>query len=200
MKDWKTFTDEELVLQGQQGNHQAMDEVINRYKSSVRKTANTLFLAGADYDDLVQEGMIGLYQAFRDYSPERQASFKTYANICISGHIHKAIEAAGRYKHLPLNKYVSIFSEVHEGEGDTLESQLEMLAEADPQNLYIDKENVQGLIRRIKGILSPLEWEVFIRYIDGESCRQIGEELGKNEKAIGNARDRIRSKITKEIS
>jgi len=198
MKDWALLTDEELVLEGQQGNHQAMDEVISRYKSFVRKKANTLFLAGADYDDLVQEGMIGLFQAFRDYVPERQASFRTFAGICISGQMNKAIEAAGRNKHIPKNKYVSLFTET--GEGDTLESQLEMMEETDPANLYIDKENVQRLMKRIEGILSPLEWEVFIRYIDGESCRQIATVLEKDEKAVTNARDRIRSKITKEIA
>ena len=202
MKDWETYNDEELVLMGQQGNHQAMDEVIERYKSVVRKKANTLFLAGADSEDLIQEGMIGLYQAYRDYTPEKKASFKTFANICISGQMNKAVEAAGRNKHIPLNKYVSLFSETdtEEGDGEMLESQLLTEGIDDPQDLYIDKENVQRLIERIKRILSPLEWEVFIRYIDGASCRQIGEELGKNEKAIGNARDRIRSKITKEIS
>lgn len=202
MKDWENYTDEELVLMGQQGDHQAMDEVINRYKSIVRKKANTYFLAGADSDDLVQEGMIGLYQAYRDYVPEKKAAFKTFANICISGQMNKAVEAAGRNKHIPLNKYVSLFSETEteEGEGEVLESRLKAAGIDDPADLYIDKENVQRLIERIRDILSPLEWEVFIRYIEGASCRQIGEELGKNEKAIGNARDRIRSKITKEIS
>ncbi len=200
MKDWTHYTDEELVLMGQQGEHQAMDEVINRYKSVVRKKANTLFLAGADSDDLVQEGMIGLYQAYRDFSPEKKASFKTFAGICISGQMNKAIEAAGRNKHMPLNKYVSLFAEPEEGEEESLESRLETERSDDPENLYIDQENVRGLVERIHKILSPLEWEVFIRFVDGASCRQIGEELGKNEKAIGNARDRIRTKIMREIS
>lgn len=200
MKDWTHYTDEELVLMGQQGEHQAMDEVINRYKSVVRKKANTLFLAGADSDDLVQEGMIGLYQAYRDFSPEKKASFKTFAGICISGQMNKAIEAAGRNKHLPLNKYVSIFAETEEGEEESLESRLETERQDDPAELFIDQENVRRLVDRIRKILSPLEWEVFVRYVDGESCRQIGEELGKTEKSIGNARDRIRSKIMKEIS
>lgn len=200
MKDWTQYTDEELVLMGQQGEHQAMDEVINRYKSIVRKKANTLFLAGADSDDLVQEGMIGLYQAYRDYSPEKKASFRTYAGICISGQMNKAIEAAGRNKHMPLNKYVSLFAETEEGDDENLESRLGAEQSDNPEHLYIDKENVEGLVERIRTILSPLEWEVFVRYVDGASCSQIGEELGKNEKSIGNARDRIRSKIMKEIS
>ncbi len=200
MKDWTHYTDEELVLMGQQGEHQAMDEVINRYKSVVRKKANTLFLAGADSDDLVQEGMIGLYQAYRDFSPEKKASFKTFAGICISGQMNKAIEAAGRNKHMPLNKYVSLFAEPEEGEEESLVSRLETERSDDPENLYIDQENVRGLVEKIRKILSPLEWDVFIRYVDGATCRQIGEELGKNEKAIGNARDRIRTKIMREIS
>lgn len=198
MKDWERFTDEELVLKGQLGDHEAMDEIINRYKNVVRKTANKYFLAGADSDDLVQEGMIGLYQAYRDYTPERKASFKTFANICIAGQMKKAVEAAGRNKHMPLNKYVSFFAESDEGEN--VDKQWESSGSDDPAELYIDKENVQGLLERIRQILSPLEWEVFIRYIDGASCAQIGEKLQKNEKAIGNARDRIRNKIMKEIS
>ena len=200
MRDFTSYTDEQLVLMGQQGDHLAMDEVINRYKSIVRKKANTYFLAGADSDDLVQEGMIGLYQAYRDYTPEKKASFKTFANICIAGQMNKAVEAAGRNKHTPLNKYVSLFSETEDGEGEILEGRLESESVDDPEDIYIDKENVQGLLERIHQILSPLEWEVFVRYINGASCRRIGEELGKNEKAIGNARDRIRNKITKEIS
>ncbi len=200
MKDFSTYTDEQLVLLGREGNHQAMDEVINRYKSIVRKKANTLFLAGADSDDLLQEGMIGLYQAYRDFDPEKKAAFKTFAGICISGQMHKAIEAAGRDKHLPLNKYVSLFSEEAEGSEENMAARFDAENGNDPEELYIDRENVKALVERIKKILSPLEWEVFFRYVNGLTIRQIAEELGKNEKAIGNARDRIRTKITKEIN
>ena len=200
MKDFSTYTDEQLVLLGREGNHQAMDEVINRYKSIVRKKANTLFLAGADSDDLLQEGMIGLYQAYRDFDPEKKAAFKTFAGICISGQMHKAIEAAGRDKHLPLNKYVSLFSEEAEGSEENMAARFDAENGNDPEELYIDRENVKVLVERIKNILSPLEWEVFFCYVNGLTIRQIAEELGKNEKAIGNARDRIRTKITKEIN
>lgn len=189
-------SDEQLVALSQRGNSQATNELLERYKPMVRKKSNTMFLMGADSEDLIQEGMIGLFLALREYNPEKEASFKTFANICISGQMHHAIDAASRDKHKPLNGAVSLDVEQHDGEGDTLESILYDLGEKDPENLYIDHENVVRLMNAIKDNLSKLEWSVFERYIEGASYKSIAKELGKSEKSIDNALNRIKNKTS----
>ena len=190
----KKMQDDELVLLSQQGDHEATNELLERYKPMVRKKSNTLFLMGADAEDLIQEGMIGLFLALREYDAAREASFKTYANICVAGQMHHAIAAAAREKHKPLNGAMSLDMEQHEGEGDTLESLLIDIEENEPENLYIDQENVTDLMSRIHHALSPLEWQVFCNYIRGENYRDIARSLDKSEKSIDNALNRIKKK------
>lgn len=186
------MADDELVLLSQQGDHEATNELLERYKPMVRKKSNTLFLMGADAEDLIQEGMIGLFLALREYRPSREASFKTYANICVAGQMHHAIAAAAREKHKPLNKAVSLDTE--NDEGNTLENLLIDIEEKDPENLYIDQENVTDLMSRIHHSLSVLEWKVFCMYIHGDNYRVIAQKLDKSEKSIDNALNRIKSK------
>lgn len=192
----KQRSDELLVVKSQQGDNQATNELLERYKPMVRKKSNTMFLMGADSEDLIQEGMIGLFLALREYDPKREASFKTFANICVSGQMHRAIEAASRDKHKPLNAAVSLDVEQHDGDGDTLESILYDMGARDPENLYIDHESVEHLMNDIKGLLSKLEWAVFERYIEGESYKTIARSLGKSEKSIDNALNRIKNKTS----
>lgn len=188
------LSDNELVLLSQQGDHEATNELLERYKPMVRRKSNTLFLMGADAEDLIQEGMIGLFLALREFDPKREASFKTFANICVSGQMNHAIRAALREKHKPLNGALSLDVEQHEGEGDTLESLLLDLEEKEPENLYIEQENVTDLMSRIKKALSELEWQVFCRYIHGDGYREIARALNKSEKSIDNALNRIKKK------
>lgn len=189
-------SDEELVALSQQGDHEATNVLLERYKPMVRGKANTLFLMGADAEDLIQEGMIGLFLALREYDSRREASFRTYANICVAGQMHHAITAAARDKHKPLNKALSLDAGQSDGEGDTLENLLVGMDETDPENLYIDQENVASLMARIRGVLSKLEWEVFNLYINGNNYRTIAEKLHKRDKSIDNALNRIKKKIS----
>ncbi len=189
-------SDEELVSLSQKGDHAATNELLERYKPMVRKKSNTLFLMGADGEDLIQEGMIGLFLALREYDPSREASFRTYANICVAGQMHHAIAAAARDKHKPLNAAMSLDAESYDGEGDTLESLLIDMDERDPENLYIDQENVTDLMVRIRESLSKMEWQVFCMYINGDNYRTISEKMGKSEKSIDNALSRIKAKTS----
>lgn len=188
-------SEEELVALSQQGDHEATNLLLEKYKPMVRGKANTLFLMGADAEDLIQEGMIGLFLALREYDSKREASFRTFANICVAGQMHHAITAASRDKHKPLNKALSLDVEQYGGEGDTLEEFLMGMDEKDPENLYIDQENVASLMARIRGVLSKLEWEVFTLYINGENYRSIAQKLGKSDKSVDNALNRIKKKV-----
>lgn len=188
--------DEQLVALSQNGDHQATNELLERYKPMVRRKANTLFLMGADAEDLIQEGMIGLFLALREYNPDREASFRTYANICIAGQMNHAIAAASRDKHKPLNGAVSLDVEQNDGEGNTLENLLINMDERDPENLYIDQENVTDLMGKIKNSLSELEWQVFCMYVNGDNYKNIAAKLGKSDKSIDNALNRIKNKTS----
>lgn len=189
------LSDEQLVALSQAGDSMATNEVLERYKSVVRRKANTLFLMGADSEDLIQEGMIGLFLALREYDSSKEASFKTFANICVSGQMHHAITAAARDKHKPLNAAMSLDMEQHDGQGDSLSNLILGEEMKDPEKLIIDQENVLGLMSDIREVLSKMEWQVFELYIDGFGYRKIARKLNKSEKSIDNALHRIKKKI-----
>lgn len=194
-KQMNLLQDEELVRASQKGDVEATNELLNRYKPLVRKKSNTLFLMGADTEDLIQEGMIGLFMAMRQYDESLGASFKTYANICIGGQMHHAISAASRNKHMPLNEALSLDAGGDEESGEAfLESVLSIRA-GDPERLYLDQEAVSDLMLNLKENLSPLEWQVFSRYIEGMSYKDIAKELGKSDKTIDNALHRMKQKV-----
>ncbi len=196
MTELLNLTDESLVAKSKEGDLAATNILLDRYKPLVRKKANALFLVGAEMEDLIQEGMIGLFTALKQYDEKKDASFKTYASICVNGQMHHAITAANRNKHMPLNGYVSLNEEHHEGEGDTLLNLLMDIPERDPESLIIDKENVDGLLKKIKDSLSQMEWQVFSRYISGQNYKTIAESLDKAPKSIDNALNRIKRKIS----
>ena len=191
------MTDEELVKLAQAGDSNAVNELVERYKSLVRKKSNALFLIGADKEDLIQEGMIGLFTAITTYSDDKNASFKTFANMCIAGQMNHAIEAANRFKHGPLNSYISYDIKLTEDDDEALIDVIEDIEEHEPENQYIDKENVRDMVKRIKKVLSPLEWEVFLLHINGNNYHEIAAHLNKSEKSVDNALNRIKQKITK---
>ena len=193
MKNEPKRTDEELVKSAREGDSEAADVLVANYKNLVRRKANAFFLIGGDTDDLIQEGMIGLFKAVRDYDETREASFLNFATICIDRQLRTAIERNNRKKHLPLNTYVSIDNE---GDAEPLEETLRSLQAVSPEELVIRAEDLAEIRRRASEELSPMEKEVLSLHLSGLSYMQIAETLGKNQKSVDNALQRIRKKLT----
>lgn len=197
---YKELADEELIVRYMDGDDQVVDFLMDKYKYLVRSQAGNMFLLGADHEDLLQEGMIGLFKAIRDYDPGRDASFQTFAKLCISRQIFTAVEAANRHKHAPLNSYTSLsetdgtqYKEVHQ-------RLMEMTAIESPETVMIDKENMAQLEEILTAELSTLEKQVFDLYFIGMSTREIAAILGRTEKATDNALQRMKGKLRKVFS
>ncbi|HYH28288.1 MAG TPA: RNA polymerase sporulation sigma factor SigH [Actinomycetota bacterium] len=187
-------TDEELVARYQAGEAEAAEELLERYRDFTRMKCRSYFLAGADRDDTVQEGMIGLYKAIRDYDPDRERSFKTFADLCITRQVISAIKTARRNKHTPLNSYVSISGSVGGEEDESMP--LELLGTSpDPGDLVVSREEVGAIRMAFSEVLSDFEADVLHLYVEGKSYQEIGELLGRAPKAVDNAVQRIRKKV-----
>ena len=193
-KQYEALTDEELIEKLRAGESGVMDFLLEKYKYLVRKKANAVFLLGGDTDDLVQEGMIGLFKAVRDFD-RSQGSFYYFADLCIGRQIYHAIEAASRKKHGPLNSYISLSEDASDTSGVPLESI--SWREDNPEQILIERENVEQFLEEIRSNLSPLEQKVLTDYLDGMNYRQIAEKWNKPEKSIDNALQRIKSKVQK---
>lgn len=202
MEAFANKTDEELIREMREQKNQIaleiMDFLMEKYKYLVRKRANAMFLVGGDTDDLIQEGMIGLFKAVRDYRLEENVSFFYFADLCITRQIYTAVEAAGRQKHAPLNSYVSFWTQESE-KGGFLMDVLQDEEQENPENLIIAQENYKQLVERIRGRLSRMEREVLDFYLSGMNYRQIAEKMGKSSKTIDNALQRIKNKIQQEV-
>ena len=194
VKDYDTCTDEELIARLRAGEREITDYLIDKYKSLVRTRARALYLVGGDHEDLIQEGMIGLFKAIRDYREERETSFFHFAELCITRQIYSAIEASNRKKHAPLNSYVSFYSEVSE-EGQPLAEYLESERSDNPEQRMIDQENFELFLKKVRQSLSKMECEVLDDYLSGLNYQQIAEKMKKSPKAIDNALQRIKAKI-----
>lgn len=200
MQDYKHCTDEELILRLRDGENQITDYIMDKYKNLVRSKAGSMYILGADKDDLIQEGMIGLFKAVRDFDSGRDASFFTFAELCISRQMYSAIQAADRKKHLPLNSYISLY-----GSGDEANTENEKLmgeladTGLDPETLIIDRLNVEELEKRMEQELSLFEKQVLDLYITGMGYAQIAKVLGKDEKSTDNALQRTKAKVKKMI-
>ena len=193
------LTDEELcrLAQGPEGGA-ALEFLLNRYKNFVRSRARSYFLIGADHEDIVQEGMIGLYKAVRDFRPEKLASFRAFAELCVTRQIITAIKTATRQKHIPLNSYISLNKPIFDEESDR--TLLDVISEGritNPEELLIGQEDLSTIESRIGKMLSPLEWEVLLAYLDGRSYQEIAEDLGRHVKSIDNALQRVKRKMEK---
>ncbi len=203
MKDhYELFTDEELIVHLRDGEEQITDYIMDKYKNLVRSKAGSMYILGADRDDLIQEGMIGLFKAIRDYDTGRDASFFTFADLCISRQMYTAVQAAGRQKHAPLNTYISLYagsSEKGEKEEKELIDSLISQVERNPEDMLIDKENVELLEKKIERELSTFEKQVLDLYITGMKYTQIAKVLGKDEKSTDNALQRIKSKLRNSL-
>ncbi len=192
-----TQTDEDLVVRSWSGDDEALETLLQRYRNFVRMKARSYFLVGADREDVVQEGMIGLYKAIRDYDVDREASFRGFAELCITRQIITAVKTATRNKHTPLNGYVS-FSSTPAGTSDNEPSLDEMLPGPtvnDPVNQVISSEELRSLVACLSTVLSELESHVLGLYLDGHSYTGIGEQLGCDCKTVDNALQRVKRKV-----
>lgn len=192
------ISDEEIVLKAKHGNKLAQEKIINKYEQFVKNKAKSYFLIGADKEDIYQEGMIGLYKAIRDFNPDKLTSFRGFAELCITRQIITAIKTATRQKHIPLNTYVSLNKPMYEEESDrTLLDVIEGLTVSDPEELIIGREEVKHIENEISKVLSELELEVLMSYLDGKSYQEIACDLDRQAKSIDNALQRVKKKLEK---
>ena len=190
------MTDEEIALLAQKPDGAALEYLLNKYKNFVRSRARSYFLIGADHEDIVQEGMIGLYKAIRDFKTDKLASFRAFAELCVTRQIITAIKTATRQKHIPLNSYVSLNKPIYDDEHDrTLLDVISEEIQSNPEELLISQEDLTLIEGRIGEMLSPLEKQVLLRYLDGKSYQEISDELGRHVKSIDNALQRIKRKM-----
>lgn len=205
MKDkYEKLLDEDIIKLIQSNDQDAMDFMMNRYKNLVRKKAKALFLIGGDKDDLIQEGMIGLYKAIRDYKESRDNTFYNFADLCISRQIYSAINASNRKKNIPLNTYVSLYTPAYNESNDMDEkpSLVDLMYESkssNPEELIIDKESTSMLEYELVRHLSDFEQGVLELYLEDNSYLQIADILKKDPKSIDNAIQRIRTKLNKVL-
>lgn len=192
--------DEEIIKDAKAGDALALEFLINKYKSFVRAKARTYFLIGADREDIIQEGLIGLYKAIRDFRGDKLSSFRAFAELCITRQIITAIKTATRQKHIPLNSYVSLNKPIFDEESDR--TLLDVISEesiSDPEEMIINREEFNGIEVRMSEILSGLEWEVFSLYLEGKSYQEVAEELDRHVKSIDNALQRVKRKLEKYL-
>lgn len=198
MDKYTKMSDEELISLAQNGNNQVVDYLMEKYKNFVRKKAYELFMIGGDNDDLIQEGMIGLFKAVRDYNRQKDTSFFTFADLCISRQMYTAIYASKRKKHIPLNTYISLYAGISEEENDehTLMNRVYSIHDKNPEELFIDKENEGYIEEQMQENLSTFEMQVINLYLTGMSYVRIAEILERTPKSVDNAIQRIRSKLS----
>lgn len=203
-EEYCSFSDEELMMRLRDGEDGIIDFIMNKYKNLVRSKAKSMYILGADGDDLIQEGMIGLFKAVRDFDSGRDASFATFADLCISRQMYTAVQASRRQKHIPLNTYISLYETANGNyerseEDMALVNILTLKSDQSPEEMVIDKENVEQLEKTIEKELSSLEKQVLDLYVTGMSYTQIAKVLGRDEKSTDNALQRIRTKLKKAI-
>ena len=190
---YKDVSDEQLIVWLRDGQPQVMDYLMEKYKNLVRKRANALYLIGGETQDLIQEGMIGLFKAVRDYQTDKDVSFYRFAELCINRQMYTAVEASQRKKHTPLNTYIPLDAG-QEGKED-MYPDTGSLQTLDPEALFISQENVRQLLKQANERLSQMERQVLALYLEGMNYHQIAEHMGKTPKAVDNALQRIRGKI-----
>ena len=191
--NYKDFTDEELIAKLRAGDAEIADYIMEKYKPLVRKKTNAMYLIGGETEDLIQEGMIGLFKAVRDFNPEKEVAFFAFAEICITRQLYSALEASNRKKHIPLNTYIS-FSHQEDADGVNLE-QVVTDQTISPEQVMIEKERKQEFFKKLEEKLSSMERKVLYLYLEGSSYTQIAEQMDKTPKSIDNTLQRIRGKI-----
>ena len=190
------LTDEDVILRCHEGDERAMEHMLNRYKNFVRSKARSYFLVGADHEDIVQEGMIGLYKAIRDFRPDKQSAFHAFAELCVTRQIITAIQTATRQKHIPLNSAISLNKPLYDDESDR--TLLDVIVEgkvSNPEDLLISQEDMARISSKMDEELSPLERDVLESYLDGKSYVRIAAELHRHVKSVDNALQRVKRKL-----
>jgi len=197
---FEEMTDEEVVFEAVNDDSEALEYLINKYKNFVKSKARSYFLIGADREDIIQEGMIGLYKAIRDFNPDKLSSFRAFAELCITRQIITAIKTATRQKHIPLNSYVSLNKPLYDEDSDrTLLDILSGVKISDPEELVISREEFEDIEGKMGEILSKLEWQVLMAYLGGKSYQEIAKELKRHVKSIDNALQRVKRKLEKYL-
>ncbi|WP_150275520.1 MULTISPECIES: RNA polymerase sporulation sigma factor SigH [Paenibacillus] len=200
LSEYDFISDEEIVEIFRGGDSGALEHLINKYRNFVRAKARSYFLIGADREDIVQEGMIGLYKAIRDYKGDKLSSFKAFAELCITRQIITAIKTATRQKHIPLNSYVSLDKPIYDEDSDrTLMDVICGTQVLDPEELIINQEEFIGLEDKMAEILSDLERKVLMLYLDGRSYQEIAVDLKRHVKSIDNALQRVKRKLERYL-
>lgn len=196
---YESVCDEELVHRLREGESGIIDYIMDKYKNLVRSKAKSMYILGADTEDLIQEGMIGLFKAVRDYDCGRDASFHTFADLCVSRQMYTAVQASQRKKHWPLNYAVSLSDEDKETEGQTGIQEYATVQGNNPEAMFLDKERTELLETQIDKELSPFEKQVLDLHMTGMSYSQIARVLGRDEKSTDNALQRVKGKIKKIV-
>lgn len=192
--------DEEIVGLIREGDEDALEFLINKYKNFVRAKARSYFLIGADREDIIQEGMIGLYKAIRDFRGDKLSSFRAFAELCITRQIITAIKTATRQKHIPLNSYISLNKPIYDEDSDrTLLDIISGSKIADPEELIVSKEEFDNIEEKMGEILSSLEWKVLMYYLEGKSYQEIAIDLKRHVKSIDNALQRVKRKVERYL-
>ncbi|NLV75770.1 MAG: RNA polymerase sporulation sigma factor SigH [Tissierellia bacterium] len=200
MTIYDDMEDEDVVDKARSGDPLALDYLMTKYKNFVRLKARSYFLIGADREDIIQEGMIGLYKAIRDYDRDKLTSFKAFAELCITRQIITAIKTATRQKHIPLNSYISLNKPIYDEESDrTLLDVISGAKITDPEELIISSEELYSMENQMVELLSDLEWEVLMAYLDGKSYQEIANELDRHVKSIDNALQRVKRKLERYL-
>jgi RNA polymerase sporulation-specific sigma factor len=200
VKDPEQLSDEHLVESVRSGDDEALETLINKYRNFVRAKARSYFLIGADREDIVQEGMIGLYKSIRDYRDDKLTSFKAFAELCITRQIITAIKTATRQKHIPLNSYVSLDKPIYDEDSDrTLLDVICGSRVSDPEELLINQEEFDDIEVKMGEILSDLERKVLMLYLDGRSYQEIAVDLKRHVKSIDNALQRVKRKLERYL-
>ena len=192
--NYSTMTDDELITLAQSGDEAALETALLRYKPLVHKKSQPYYLAGGDDDDIVQEGLIGLYKAIMEFDKSKFPLFRVFAGVCVERRIISAVKKASRVKHSPLNSYVSL-SSAYEDDGVRMEDMLDNGAINDPESIMIERERAAGLEMMIIGALSDFERRVLLAHLNGKSYKEIARELGRDTKAVDNAMQRIKKKL-----
>ncbi len=200
VEEYEEKADEEVVVEAKKGNGIVLEYLINKYKNFVKAKARSYFLIGADREDIIQEGMIGLYKAIRDFQGNKLSSFRAFAELCITRQIITAIKTATRQKHIPLNSYVSLNKPIYDEDSDrTLLDVLSGTKVTDPEELMINREEYNDIEFKIGEILSELERRVLMLYLEGKSYQEIAVELKRHVKSIDNALQRVKRKLERYL-
>ena len=200
IESYEVMLDEDIVEFAKNGETDALDYLINKYRNFVRAKARSYFLIGADREDIIQEGMIGLYKAIRDFKSDKLSSFRAFAELCITRQIITAIKTATRQKHIPLNSYVSLNKPIYDEDSDrTLLDVISGSKITDPEELIISREEFDDIEEKMGEILSSLEWQVLMSYLEGKSYQEIAVDLNRHVKSIDNALQRVKRKLERYL-